>query len=179
MLEQYYKNNLVDKCTKKEFIQANTCETGKGSENKICPFCDGKDIDQDLYKHSLDCEGYEKALTQTICPICRIEIEGPMTLHLEDHIKETQTSSQIKGKMIVYLHIFRQFCCFFGFVQTTTEYIVRVFFKICTLIELVSKELNHFACLCRGFDFDFSKRKRKYSYTFDHFYSEKSSKTAK
>ena len=109
MLEEYYVqdgknlNNLVDKSTKKEFFQENLRVSGKGSENKICPFCDGKDIDQDLYKHSLDCEGYEKALTQTICPVCRIEVEGPMTLHLEDHIKEKQTYDQIEGKHI--------FCC--------------------------------------------------------------------
>ena len=92
---------LVDKSIKKEFLRKNLRISGKGSEYKICPFCDGKDIDQDLYKHSLDCEGYEKALTQTICPVCQIEVEGPMTLHLEDHIKETQTSLQMKGKMIM------------------------------------------------------------------------------
>ena len=109
MLEEYYAqdgknlNNLVDKSTKKEFFQENLCETGKGSEHQICPFCEEQDIDQDLYKHTLDCEGYEKALTQTICPVCRIEVEGPMTLHLEDHIKEKQTSDQIEGKTI--------FCC--------------------------------------------------------------------
>ena len=46
---------------------------------------------------------------------------------------------------------------------------------------------GHFACLCRRFEFYevnfffyyFSKRKRKYFYTFNHFYSEKSSKRAK
>ena len=45
---------------------------------------------------------------------------------------------------------------------------------------------GHFACLCWGFDFYevknyyyFSKRKGKYFYTFNHFYSEKSSKRAK
>jgi hypothetical protein len=46
---------------------------------------------------------------------------------------------------------------------------------------------GHFACLCREFEFYevkknfyyFSKRKWKYFYTFDHFYSEKSSKRAK
>ena len=47
---------------------------------------------------------------------------------------------------------------------------------------------GHFACLCRGFEFYevkknfcyyFSKRKCKYFYTFNHFYSEKSSKRAK
>ena len=48
---------------------------------------------------------------------------------------------------------------------------------------------GHFACLCRGFEFyevkkkifcyHFSKRKWKYFYTFNHFYSEKSSKRAK
>ena len=48
---------------------------------------------------------------------------------------------------------------------------------------------GYFACLCRGFEFydvkhDFfcyyySKRKWKYFYTFNHFYSEKSSKRAK
>ena len=43
---------------------------------------------------------------------------------------------------------------------------------------------GHFACLCRGFEFYevncyyFSKRKWKYFYTFNHFYSEKSSKRA-
>ena len=47
---------------------------------------------------------------------------------------------------------------------------------------------GHFACLCRGFEFyevkkniffSFSKRKWKSFYTFNHFYSEKSSKRAK
>ena len=46
---------------------------------------------------------------------------------------------------------------------------------------------GHFASLCRGFDFYevkkkyyyFLKRKGKYFYTFNHFYSEKSSKRAK
>ena len=47
---------------------------------------------------------------------------------------------------------------------------------------------GHFACLCRGFEFYevkknfcyyFSKRKLKYFYTFNHFYSEKSSKRAR
>ena len=45
---------------------------------------------------------------------------------------------------------------------------------------------GHFACLCRGFEFYevkkknfFSKRKWKYFSTFNHFYSEKSSKRAK
>jgi hypothetical protein len=56
----------------------------------------------------------------------------------------------------------------------------------------VSKELNHLAAILHvyagGFDFYevkkkyyyyFSKRKGKYFYTFNHFYSEKSSKRAK
>ena len=45
---------------------------------------------------------------------------------------------------------------------------------------------GHFACLCRGFDFYevkknilFFKKKREIFYTFNHFYSEKSSKRAK
>ena len=46
---------------------------------------------------------------------------------------------------------------------------------------------GHFACLCRGFEFYevknffllFFKKKWKYFYTFNHFYSEKSSKRAK
>ncbi len=46
---------------------------------------------------------------------------------------------------------------------------------------------GHFACLCREFEiyevkkiyYYFSKRKGKYFYTFNHFYSEKSSKRAK
>ena len=46
---------------------------------------------------------------------------------------------------------------------------------------------GHFACLCQRFEFYevkkncyyFSKRKWKYFYTFNHFYSEKSSKSAK
>ena len=44
---------------------------------------------------------------------------------------------------------------------------------------------GHFATLCREFDFYeekiyyFSKRKGKYFYTFNHFYSEKSSKREK
>ena len=60
------------------------------------------------------------------------------------------------------------------------------------LLELVSKELNHLAAIlhvyaAQGFEFYevkkicyyFSKRKWKYFYTFNHFYSEKSSKRAK
>ena len=60
-------------------------------------------------------------------------------------------------------------------------------------LELVSKELNHLAAILHvyagGFEFYevkmiffcyyFSKRKWKYFYTFNHFYSEKSSKRAK
>ena len=38
---------------------------------------------------------------------------------------------------------------------------------------------GHFACLCRGFVFYEVKRKWKYFYSFNHFYSEKSSKRAK
>ena len=45
---------------------------------------------------------------------------------------------------------------------------------------------GHFATSCQEFDFYevkkyyyFSKRKEKYFYTFNHFYSEKSSKRAK
>ena len=38
---------------------------------------------------------------------------------------------------------------------------------------------GHFACLCREFDFYEVKRKGKYFYTFNHFYSEKSSKREK
>jgi hypothetical protein len=48
---------------------------------------------------------------------------------------------------------------------------------------------GHFACLCQGFEIHevnikknyryFSKRKGKYFYTFNHFYSEKSSKRGK
>ena len=46
---------------------------------------------------------------------------------------------------------------------------------------------GHFEILCQGFDFYevkkeycyFSKRKGKYFYTFNHFYSEKSSKRSK
>ena len=62
--------------------------------------------------------------------------------------------------------------------------------KYVQTLELVSKAGveslgGHFASLCRGFDFNeviffyyyyFSKRKEKYFYTFNHFFSEKSSK---
>ena len=60
--------------------------------------------------------------------------------------------------------------------------------KFPSALELVSKELNggHFVCLCREFNFYevkkyyyFLKRKGKYFYTFNHLYSEKSSKRAK
>ena len=57
-------------------------------------------------------------------------------------------------------------------------------------LELVSKELNHFAAILHVYagslifcevkkKYYFSKRKGKYFYTFNHFYSEKSSKRAK
>ena len=54
-------------------------------------------------------------------------------------------------------------------------------------VQGVKSHGGHFAYLCRGVDFYevkkeyyyFSKRKGKYFYTFNHFYSEKSSKRAK
>jgi hypothetical protein len=60
-------------------------------------------------------------------------------------------------------------------------------------LEFVSKELNHLAAILHVyagglnfmkekiiiFCYYFSKRKWKYAYTFNHFYSEKSSKRAK
>ena len=56
-------------------------------------------------------------------------------------------------------------------------------------LELVSNELNHLAALLHVYAWGlifmkkkcyyFSKRKGKYFYTFNHFYSEKSSKRAK
>ena len=55
-------------------------------------------------------------------------------------------------------------------------------------VQGVTSHGGHFACLCQGFEFYevkkifcyyFSKRKWKYFYTFNHFYSEKSSKRAK
>jgi hypothetical protein len=58
-------------------------------------------------------------------------------------------------------------------------------------VELVSKELNHLAAILHVYAgglifmklkkncYYFSKRKGKYFYTFNHFYSEKSSKRAK
>ena len=59
--------------------------------------------------------------------------------------------------------------------------------KIRVSVQGVESLGGHFATLCREFDFYevkknyyyFSKRKRKYFYTFNHFYSEKSSKRAK
>ena len=52
-------------------------------------------------------------------------------------------------------------------------------------LELVSKELNHLAAILHvyagglNFVIIFQKRKWKHFYTFNHFYSEKSSKRAK
>ena len=60
--------------------------------------------------------------------------------------------------------------------------------KIRVSVQGVKSLGGHFACLCQGFEFYevkkkcyyyFSKRKWKYFYTFNHFYSEKSSKRAK
>jgi hypothetical protein len=64
--------------------------------------------------------------------------------------------------------------------------------KILTRLELVSKELNHLVDILQHYAGVFeiyevknniyhyvSKRKGKYFYTFNHFYSEKSSKRAK
>ena len=97
-------NNLVIKSTKNQLFQENLCETGKG-RSEICSFCKRQYKDQDLYKHTLDCEAYENALTQTTCPVCHVQVEGPMTLHLEDHIKEKQTSDQIQGKIAIYIYL--------------------------------------------------------------------------
>ena len=59
--------------------------------------------------------------------------------------------------------------------------------KIRVSVQGVKSLGSHFACLCRRFDFYeikkkyyyFLKRKGKYLYTFNHFYSEKSSKREK
>ena len=63
--------------------------------------------------------------------------------------------------------------------------------RVCNVMQVsiqgVKSLGGHFACLCRRFEFYevkkknyyFSKRKWKYFYTFYHFYSEKSSKSAK
>ena len=50
--------------------------------------------------------------------------------------------------------------------------------KTCRVSVQGDKSLGgHFACLCQGFDFyKVKKRKGKYFDTFNHFYSEKSSK---
>ena len=58
---------------------------------------------------------------------------------------------------------------------------------VATDLELVSQELNHLAAILQVYagvyevkkKYYFSKRKWKYFYTFNHFYSEKSSKRAK
>ena len=61
--------------------------------------------------------------------------------------------------------------------------------ELLVFIELVSKELNHLAAILHVYAggliyevkkiyYYFSKRKWKYFYTFNHFYSEKSSKIA-
>jgi hypothetical protein len=77
-----------------------------------------------------------------------------------------------------------KYFCIFIFLQTF------IFIKGVPL-ELVSKELNHLAAILHVyagglifiskifFCYYFSKRKGKYFYTFNHFYSEKSSKRAK
>ena len=60
------------------------------------------------------------------------------------------------------------------------------FIKTRVSVQGVKSLGGHYACLCRGLEFYeviffyyyFSKRKCKYFYTFNHFYSEKSSKRA-
>jgi hypothetical protein len=58
--------------------------------------------------------------------------------------------------------------------------------RIRASVQEVKSLVCHFACLCQEFDFYevnkkyyCSKRKGKYFYTFNHFYSEKSSRRAK
>ena len=59
--------------------------------------------------------------------------------------------------------------------------------KVRVSVQGVKSLGSHFACLCLGFEFYevkkncyyFSKRKWKNFYTFNHFYSEKSSKRGK
>ena len=71
--------------------------------------------------------------------------------------------------------------------QNNWVYMNDVCLRVC--VQGVKSLGGHFACLCRGFEFYevkkkenchcFSKRKWKYFYTFNHFYSDKSSKRAK
>ena len=71
---------------------------------------------------------------------------------------------------------------------TITKHQVENTFQGRVSVQGVKSLGSHFACLCRVFEFHevifffcyyFSKRKWKYFYTFNHFYSEKSSKRAK
>ena len=48
----------------------------------ICPFCKNTQQKQDLWDHSLECTKYGEALTQSICPLCNIGVDGAMTTHL-------------------------------------------------------------------------------------------------
>ena len=74
-------------------------------------------------------------------------------------------------------------------VQKKQNIFLYLFGKTRVSVQGVKSLGGNFACLCRGFEFYevkknffcyyFSKRKWKYFYTFNHFYSEKSSKRAK
>ena len=105
-------------------------------------------------------------------------------------------------KIFTYLHQFKAFTKELFFFSKKIDF-ERIWWMIMQILKKSLKTLwnfrlwprvsvqgvkslgGHFACLCQGFEFYevkkncyyFSKRKWKYFYTFDHFYSEKSSKT--
>ena len=106
-----------------------------------------------------------------------LKVFGPIVpkpeLHCRcnDGAKKSQSFIKLTFEFTLYSEVYCfQYCCT----------VVRV------SVQGVKSLSGHFACLCRGFDFYevkkkyyFSKRKGKYFYTFNHFYSEKSSKKGK
>ena len=107
-----------------------------------------------------------------------LKVFGPIVpkpeLHCRcnDGAKKSQSFIKLTFEFTLYSEVYCfQYCCT----------VVRV------SVQGVKSLSGHFACLCRGFDFYevkkncyyFSRRKWKYFYTFNHFYSEKSSKRAK
>ena len=53
-------------------------------QDLVCPFCKKKQQNQDLWSHAQSCTKYDEALTQEICPLCQLRVEGTMTLHFFD-----------------------------------------------------------------------------------------------
>jgi hypothetical protein len=96
---QNTNSEITDKMrqTDKYLVPLEAAQPRQTPSKNGCPFCHRQNIEQTLLEHTLNCAEYEKVLDETTCPLCHIEIDGSMTLHLFEHIKKKETTSIISN----------------------------------------------------------------------------------